>query len=191
MDNNNLFLKKKCVSAETVFHFLGIGSGKKEETREQFMNTFEKNSTASVHQRISNVEMIFSDESFLFSNLIFAVLMLILARVFGESCCCPSSRVQFFMTGDPFQLLVFDKSKLLGKCKNAFMDVFPFETNAQIFSKFFESLMATGLRVVIVSKVHRASDISFLETCHQVLFFIFLFYIIYFKYIYIYIIIYI
>jgi hypothetical protein len=152
---------------------LGIGSGKKEETSEQFMETFERNCNADVRQRISNVEMIFSDESFLFSNLIFAVLMLILARVFGESCCCPTSRVQFFMTGDPFQLLVFDKSKILGKCKNAFMDVYPFATKSGIFSKSFESLMATGLRVLIVSNVHRASDISFLKTCHEVFFFFF------------------
>jgi len=154
-------------TAVTIFKFLQIGAGKKETSTKEFMETFHKNCTEEKRQSIANIEMIFSDESFLISNLIIAVLMMILAFVFGDDF-SPYAKVQFFMSGDPFQLLVWDKSKLLAKCKCAFMDVIPFETVKQIFSKFFECLMITGLRVIIITKIHRQSDEGFIQLCNKV-----------------------
>ena len=146
---------------------MGIGSGKKEKTTADFMKTFEKYCNSGTRDCLINIEMLFSDETFLFSNLIMAVFLQIFATVFGGSY-CPLGRIQLFMTGDPFQLLVYDKDKSLNKNKCCFIDVHPFETTSQKFSMFFERLMATGLRVLIVSKVYRATDALFLETCHEV-----------------------
>jgi len=140
------------------------------------MATFETHCNAEKRHRIKNLEMLFSDETFLFSNLIMAVLLLILETVFGGSY-CPLAQIQMFMTGDPFQLLVFDNDRTqLDKNKSCFMDVHPFQTVSGIFSMFFERLMVTGLRVMIVTRVYRANDIPFLEICHKVFYNFFFFY---------------
>ena len=92
---------------------------------------------------------------------------MILEELFDHQA-CPTAHIQIFLAGDPKQLLVFDKDGTLAKNKCFCADVAPFQTKERVFSKFFETVMQTGLRIQLLTIPHRMTDPSFLETLNLV-----------------------
>jgi len=151
---------------------LGIGDGKNEKTCSDFMEVFHRNLNDDRRKTLLNLKLLFGDESFLFSNLIFAVFYMIFEYLFESSPeVCPLAYMQIVLLGDPFQLLVFDKDRAgnrIASKNHCFAKGVRDMDGEQFFSNFFEKLMLTGLRVCILTKCHRTNDSSFLETLNIV-----------------------
>jgi len=162
-----IFLSK----GQTIFNFLGLGVGKNEKDIKDYMDLFLRNLTEDRRKTLSNLKLLFGDESFLFSNLIFAVFYAIFEYLFESSEVCPLSRLQICLVGDPKQLLVFDndaaKAKILAKNFSFAKGVRDLDGD-EFFSKFFEKLMLTGLRVLFLKFSHRTNDSRFLQTLNEV-----------------------
>lgn len=141
---------------------MGVGDGKKENTVDEYMKVFRQNPKEQRRQRLKNLSMLFIEECFLFSNLIFAVLYEIFEELHDRQA-DSTSHIQCFFAGDPNQLLVFDKSGVLTKNACLFKGVSTIETIGQMFSTFFETIMRTGLRVQFLMTPHRTTDPEFLE----------------------------
>lgn len=152
------------IIGETIFSFLGVGDGKKEKTVDEYLEVFRRNPKEQRRQRLINLSMLFVEECFLFSNLIFAVLYEIFEELHDRQA-DSTSHIQCFFAGDPNQLLVFDKDSPPGGPKNTclFKGVLPHEAKGQMFSTFFETIMRTGLRVQFLMTPHRTTDPEFLE----------------------------
>lgn len=168
-----VFVFFKLLKGNTIFSWLGLGEGKKETKVDQYVDLFLQNLTESRRTSISNLTMLFVEEAFLFSNLMFAVLYEILEYIFDDHS-LPTSHIQIWFVGDPKQLLCFDQDKTLAKLKCFCADVAPFQ-NDGIFSKFFAILLRTGLIVKFLTKAHRMIDPSFLDTLNLVTFIFFTF----------------
>jgi hypothetical protein len=141
---------------------LGVGDGKKEKTVDEYLEVFRRSPKEQRRQRLKNMSMLFVEECFLFSNLIFAALYEIFEELHDRQA-DSTSHIQCFFAGDPNQLLVFDKKGVAEKNTCLFKGVVPLETKGQMFSKFFETIMRTGLRVQFLMTPHRMTDPSFLE----------------------------
>ena len=126
------------------------------------MKVFRQNIKEQKIQRLKNLSMLFVEECFLFSNLIFAVLYEIFEELHDRQA-DSTSHIQCFFAGDPNQLLVFDKKGGDEKNTCLFKGVPPLEEKGQMFSKFFETIMQTGLRVLFLMTPHRTTDPEFLE----------------------------
>jgi len=151
---------------------LGIGDGKNEKTCSDFMEVFHRNLNDERRKNLLNLKLLFGDESFLFSNLIFAVFYMIFEFLFESTPeICPLAHMQIVLVGDPFQLLVFDKDRAGNRIasKNfCFVKGVRDMDGEQYYSNFFEKLLFTGLRVFILNKCHRTDDTSFLEILNKV-----------------------
>ena len=159
-------------SAKTIFSYLGIGDGKNEKSCSDFMEVFHRNLNDDRRKNLLNLKLLFGDESFLFSNLIFAVFYMIFEFLFESTPeICPLAHMQIVLVGDPFQLLVFDKDRAGNRIasKNfCFVKGVRDMDGEQYYSNFFEKLLFTGLRVFILNKCHRTDDTSFLEILNKV-----------------------
>ncbi len=155
---------------QTIFNFLGLGVGKNEKDIKEYMDLFLRNLTVDRRSILLNLKLLFGDESFLFSNLIFAVFYAIFEHLFESLEVCPLSRLQICLIGDPKQLLVFDKdaakAKILSKNFSFAKGVCDLDGD-EFFSKFFEKLMLTGLRVLFLKFSHRTNDLRFLQTLNE------------------------
>jgi hypothetical protein len=151
---------------QTIYSLLGLGSGKRENTVEDFRKIFEQNLNERRRESILNMRILFGDEAFLFSNLMFAVLFEVLEKVF-DSRCCPVSMIQCVFSGDPFQMVVYDKNKEnLRKRVNAFQPVVRFEPHGE--STMMAFLLQTGCRFLFLTETHRTTDKVFLNQCNEV-----------------------
>lgn len=153
--------------AQTIFSYLGLGLGKKEKTCEQYMEFFLRNLKEDRRQNLLNLKLLFGDESFLFSNLIFAVIYMIFEYLFESSEVCPLAYLQICFIGDPKQLLVFDKDGTLAKNFCFVKGVCDLDGD-EFFSKFFNKLLITGLRILFLNVSHRTVESEFLETLNEV-----------------------
>lgn len=153
--------------AQTIFSFLALGVEKKTRDINDFLETFVRNLTADKRTILLNLKLLFADESFLFSNLIFAVFYAIFEHLFQSPDVCPLSRLQICFIGDPKQLLVHDRDEYPAKNYSFAKGVRDLEGD-EFFSNFFEKLMLTGLRILFLKICHRSSESHFLQTLDEV-----------------------
>jgi hypothetical protein len=153
--------------AQTIFSFLALGVEKKTRHIEDFLKTFVRNSTVDKRTTLLNLKLLFADESFLFSNLIFAVFYTIFEYIFDSPDVCPLSRLQICFIGDPKQLLVHDKDEYPAKNYSFAKGVRDLDGD-EFFSNFFKKLLLTGLRILFLKICHRSSESHFLQTLDEV-----------------------
>jgi hypothetical protein len=132
------------------------------------MKVFRSNCNEEKRNMILNIHFLIADESFLFSNLNFAVLYMILLEVFDCSYCCPTSKIQFLFCGDPLQNKCFDKNKLnIRKLICGFSGITKFAETEGV-SALLAALIKTGLKFLFLSKFHRTEEVQFMSLCNKV-----------------------